>query len=88
MATLVSRFNKLFTKNNVYLMIGLLAIFIGSWTIVYLIPSVFIGLFDTLLGNAILFLTLLLTAKYNPKIAIAMGIVFVIFYQFSQLSKR
>jgi hypothetical protein len=88
MATLTSRFNKIFTKNNVYLMIGLLAIFIGSWTIMYLIPSVFVGLFDTLLGNAILLLTVLLTAKYNPKVAIALAILFVIFYQFSRLSKR
>ena len=54
----------------------------------YLIPSVFVGLFDTLLGNAILLLTVLLTAKYNPKVAIALAILFVIFYQFSRLSKR
>jgi hypothetical protein len=80
--------NKIFDQNNIYLMVGLLTIFIGSWIILYLIPSIFIMIFNTILGNVILILLVLLTGKYNVSAAIIMALVFIVIYQFSHLIKR
>jgi len=85
---ITSYLKNVFNQNNVYLIAGLLTVFLAIWTVMYLIPSVFIAIFNTLLGNVILILLVLLTGKYNVTAAIIMAIVFVVFYQFSHLIKR
>ena len=68
-----------------YLVIGLLTIFVGAWLIMYAIPSLFITIFNTVLGNLILILIIILSAKYNINLAIGLTIIFIIIYQFSHL---
>jgi hypothetical protein len=78
--------NKIFTQNNLYLITGLLTIFIALWTILYAIPSLFITIFNTILGNLILVLIIILSAKFNVALSIGLAITFLIIYQFSHMS--
>ena len=78
--------NKIFTQNNLYLITGLLTIFIALWTILYAIPSLFITIFNTILGNLILVLIIILSAKFNVVLSIGLAITFLIIYQFSHMS--
>ena len=60
------KFNKnLFTNENKTKVIGLLTILIFMWLVLYFIPEVFVSLFNTLLGNLILIVTVILVYMYN-----------------------
>ena len=73
------------TKNKLIL---ILVILICLWLLLYLIPELFISLFDTLLGKFILFIIVILVGSYNVKYGIFLGIMCVILFRFSQLSKE
>jgi hypothetical protein len=74
------------SKKNVYLVVGLVSILIVLWTIMYAVPSLFVGLFSTFLGNMILLGLILLIAMFNKTIAIGISILFVILYQFAHMT--
>lgn len=78
--------NKLFNDDNKTKLIGLLVILIIIWTILYLIPGLFVALFNTLLGNMILLLSVLLLYTKDKMYAIGLGILCIILYRFSQMS--
>ena len=77
-------FKQLFNEDNKTKLIGLLAILILLWIILYAIPSVFLSLFHTFLGNSILLLSILLiSATYSPAYGILTAISIIILYQIS-----
>ena len=84
----ISKFTNLLNDKNRTKIIGLLTILIGLWLVLYFIPEIFITLFNTLLGNSILFIIVILIFLQNKIYGLATGIVFIVFMRFSQLSKE
>ena len=68
--------------------IGLLTILISLWLVLYLIPNLFVSLFNTLLGNLILLISIILVYMNNKLYALGLGLVLIILYRFSHLSKE
>ncbi len=79
--------NKFFNQDNKTMLLGLLSILIVLWTILYVIPGFLVSLFNTILGNLILLLSLILVSSQDVKYGIAMAIILVIFYRFSHLKE-
>lgn len=77
-----------FNNENKTKVIGLLTILIGIWLVLYFIPEVFISLFNTLLGNLILIVSVLLIYMNNRVYGLIIGLLFLLLFRFSQLSKR
>lgn len=73
-------------EDNKTILIGLLTLLIITWVILYLIPDLFISLFNTLLGNIILILIALVIGMNNFRYGIITSILFIVLYRFSQLS--
>jgi hypothetical protein len=76
----------IFARKNVNFLVGLLSLFIVLWLIMFAIPSLFVNLFDTNLGNLILIAFIILAGMYNIKLALGIGVVFMILYRFSHMS--
>lgn len=68
--------------------IGLLTILIAIWLVLYFIPEVFVSLFRTLLGNLILIVTVLLVYMNNRIYGLVIGLLFLLLFRFSQLSRK
>jgi len=82
--------NKIKTLNNEEnktVLIGLLTILIGLWLIIYLIPSFFVSLFNTFLGNIILLVIVILVGINNYKYGLMMGLTLIILIRFVELIK-
>jgi hypothetical protein len=54
----------------------------------FAVPSLFVSLFDTGLGNLILIAFLFLAGMYNMNLAIGLAIVLIILWSFSHMSVR
>jgi hypothetical protein len=78
----------LFSKKNFYMIVGILSLLIFIWTIMYLVPSFFVNLFNTFLGNVILLGLVLFIAMFNKNIAFGVALVFIILYQFSHMTSH
>jgi hypothetical protein len=78
--------NELFSPKNVNLVVGLLALLIASWLIMFVIPSIFVSIFNTILGNFILLGFVILVAMFNPIMAIGLAFVFLLLFRFSHMS--
>jgi len=78
----------LFNNENKTKIIGLLTILVAFWIILYLIPELFVSLFNTVLGNLILIITVLLVYTNNKVYALLLGICFILLYRFYRLSKE
>lgn len=62
--------------------IGLLSIFLVLWLIFYAIPSLFLSLFHTFLGNIILFISVfLLGISYSVYYGVILAIILIILFQ-------
>jgi len=77
----------LLTEENKTILIGLLTILVLLWLVLYLIPELFVSLFNTFLGILILLVTVSLVLMYNLSYGIILGISLIIIYRFSHLSK-
>lgn len=75
-----------FSKDIVSKMIGLLTILILLWLVLYLIPELFVSLFNTVLGGMILLVIVFLVGLNDYKYGIMLGIALIIIYRFLQLS--
>jgi len=73
--------------NNIKL-IGLLTILICFWLILYLIPEIFISLFNTLLGKLILILIIIITYINNKFYSIVLALLIITLYRFGKLNKE
>ncbi len=78
-------FRGIFTRKNLNLVVGILTLFILLWLVMYAVPSLFVTLFDTLMGNAILLLIVGLFAMYDMRLSVGMAIVFLVLYRFSHM---
>ena len=78
----------IFSKKNVNLIVGLITLFLLLWIVMYAVPSLFISLFNTFLGNIILLGFVILCGIYAPKLGLGLAAVFIILYQISHLSKK
>jgi hypothetical protein len=79
-------FDTIFSRKNVNLAVGLLSLLLVLWLIMFAIPSLFVNLFDTLLGNLILIAFIFLASMYNVKLAVGLGVVFMVLFRFSRMS--
>lgn len=74
-------------EDNVNILIGILSILIFLWIILYLIPNFLSSLFNTILGNLILLLFVILVCSQNIKYGMIFGIVLIILYRFSHFKE-
>jgi hypothetical protein len=81
------KLNKLLSKKNLDLLAKLFIFFIILWMIMFIIPSLFIFLFDSYLGNLILFGLICLVGIYNLRFSIGLAIIIIILYRFNYLSR-
>jgi len=71
------------SEDNKKILIGLLSILVFLWLIVYIIPTFFVELFHTILGNVILILIVVLISTKNINYAILLAILFIMLFRFS-----
>jgi hypothetical protein len=76
----------IFSRKNINLVVGLITLLIVLWVVMFAVPSLFVSLFDTGLGNLILIAFIFLAAMYNMNLAIGLAIVFLILFRFSHMS--
>jgi hypothetical protein len=79
-------FESIFSRKNLNLVVGLITLLIVLWVVMFAIPSLFVNLFDTGLGNLILIAFIFLAAMYNMNLSIGLAVVFLILYRFSHMS--
>ena len=72
---------------NINLIVGLGAIFIILWLIIYIIPSFFSYLFNTLLGQIILVMLVIIAGYYKLAVGLILAILFIILYQFANMKE-
>ena len=77
---------RLINEDNKTILIGFLSILVMLWTILYAIPNIFTSLFNTILGNLILLIVVILVLSKNMKYGILIGIIFIILLRFHSLS--
>jgi hypothetical protein len=82
------KIKNLFNNENKTKLIGLLTILISLWLVLYFIPELFLSLFNTLLGNLILIIAVLLVYTNNRIYGLISGLVILLLYRFSRLSKE
>ncbi len=64
------------SENKINILIGLLTVLIILWSLFYGIPSLLLSLFNSILGNLILLLSVILIAIYDPLYAVVAAIGF------------
>lgn len=79
-------FGGIFSRKNLNLVVGLITLLVALWVIMFAVPSLFVNLFDTLLGNLILVSFIVLAGIYNVNLAVGLAIVFIILWRFSHMS--
>jgi hypothetical protein len=79
-------FHDVFSRKNLNLVVGLITLLIVLWVVMFAVPSLFVNLFDTTLGNLILIAFIFLAAMYNINLAGGLAIVFIILYRFSHMN--
>jgi hypothetical protein len=84
----VSATASILNEDNTTILIGLLSILVALWTILYVIPNFFASLFNTILGNLILLIIIILVMAKNIKYGIILAIIIVILYRFHSLSMK
>jgi len=80
-------FKNVFNEDNKTKLIGLLTILITLWVVLYFIPEIFVSLFNTILGNIILLIAIVLVSMKDYRYGIIGGLLFLIIYRFNALSK-
>lgn len=83
------KLNKLFSKyeSMLDLLVKLFIFFIVLWMIMFIIPSLFIFLFDSYIGNLVLLGIIILTGIYSLRFSIGFAIIITILYRFNYLSR-
>ena len=78
----------LFSRKNINLIVGLITLLLFLWIVLFAIPSLFVNLFDTFLGNLILILFILFATIYDKNLGIGLAVVFIILWRFSHMSSE
>lgn len=84
----LSNLKNVFNNENKTKIIGLLTILIGLWLVLYFIPEIFVSLLNTLLGNVILFIIVLLIFLKNKVYGLALGLSIIILLRTTHLSRE
>jgi len=85
---IVEKIKKIGSKDNELTIIGLTTILIAFWIVLYLIPNIFVNLFNTILGKAILILFVILVSFKNLYYGMILLFIFIIMYRFFSLSQN
>jgi hypothetical protein len=83
----MKEFKNFLNQDNKTILIGLLSILVAMWTILYVIPGFLVSLFNTILGNLILLLSLILISSQDVKYGVVLAIILIILYRFSHLKE-
>jgi len=75
-------------KNTFTTLLGLLSVFIATWLILYAVPGLVASLFNTILGNLIIALSIILVGLKNMQMALALIILFIFLFKFSHYAKE
>jgi hypothetical protein len=78
-------FESIFSRKNLNLVVGLTTLLIVLWVVMFAVPSLFVNLFDTSLGNLILIVFIILVAMYNTNLSIGLTIMLIILWRFSHI---
>ena len=78
----------IFSKKNMNFVVGLITLFIVLWVVMFAVPGLFVSLFNTFLGNAILLTFIVLAAMFNVNLAVGLAVVFLVLFRFSRMSGR
>lgn len=78
----------MFNKKNMNMIVGIVSLLIFAWIIMYAVPSMFVNLFNTNLGIAILCGIVILFGLSNRNVGIGLALLFVILYQFSHMTPK
>jgi hypothetical protein len=76
----------LLSRKNINLIVGLIALLIFLWMVLFAIPELFINLFDTFLGNLMLILFIIFATIYDKNLGIGLAIVFIVLWRFSHMT--
>jgi hypothetical protein len=76
---------ELFSRDNIKFFVGLFTLLICLWLVLFFIPTLFVSLFNTFLGNLILIIFIILVAMYNTKVSIGLSIMLIILWRFSHI---
>lgn len=79
-------FGSVFSQKNLNLVVGLISLLLILWVVMFAVPSLFVNLFDSFLGNLILIAFIFLAAMYNMNLAIGLAVIFIVLYRFSHMS--
>jgi hypothetical protein len=81
--------NKLEQNKGAFtLLVGLLSVFIAIWLILDAVPGLVASLFNTILGNLIIVLSIILVGLKNIQMALGLFILFVFLFKFSHYAKE
>jgi len=83
----MKEFKNFLNQDNKTILIGLLSILVAMWIILYVIPGFLVSLFNTILGNLILLISLILVTSQDIKYGVILAIVLIVLYRFSQLKE-
>ena len=83
--TTLSKVKELFSRNNLNFFVGLFTLLICVWLILFFVPTLFVSLFNTFLGNVILIILIILVAMYKPYLSIGLAILLIILWRFSHI---
>ena len=78
--------SNVFSQKNMNLVVGLLTMLIVLWTVMFAVPSLFVHLFDTFLGNMILLVFVVLAFMFNANLGLGIAIVFMVLYRYGRMS--
>lgn len=79
-------FGEVFSRKNLNLVVGLITLLITLWVIMFAVPSLFVSLFHTFLGNLILLGFIGLATMYNMNLGVGLAVVFIVLYRFSHMT--
>jgi len=70
-------------KSTFTTLLGLLSVFIAAWLILDAVPGLLASLFNTILGNLIIVLSIILVGLKNMQMALGLAILFIFLFKFS-----
>lgn len=75
-----------FSQKNMNLVVGLLTTLVVFWMVMFAVPGLFVHLFDTFLGNLVLFVFVVLAFMFNANLGVGIAIIFMILYRYGRMS--
>ena len=76
------------SKKNMNMFVGLLSLLIVLWLVMYFIPSIFVNLFDTTLGNFVLLVFVVLAGMRDMTMGAGLAVILLVLYRFSRMSSE